>query len=59
MCLFYDPTLVKLEGQVAFGLSVCVCVPLCVGVGVYWLGCMPVGLCVEMWLAGWICWSLF
>ena len=35
MCLFYDPTLVKLEGQDAFGLSVCVCVPLCVGVGVY------------------------
>ena len=34
-------------------LSVCVCV--CVGVGVCWLGCMPVGLCAEMWLAGWLC----
>ena len=25
---------------------------MCVGVGVFWLGCMPVGLCAEMLLAG-------
>ena len=51
LCLLYDPTLVKLEaleGHVAFGLSVCVCVTLCVGVGVCWLGCMQ--RCG--WLAG-------
>ena len=48
MFLFYDPTLVKSEGHFAFGLSVCVCVWL----GVFWLECMPVGLCAEMWLAG-------
>ena len=30
----------------------CVCVCVCVKVGVFWLGCMPVGLCAEMWLAG-------
>ena len=29
---------------------VCLCV--CVGVDVFWLGCMPVGLYAEMWLAG-------
>ena len=45
---FYDPTLVKSEGHFAFGLSVCVCV----GLSVFWLECMPVGLCAEMWLAG-------
>ena len=55
---FYDPTLVKLEGHVAFGLSVCLSVFVCVCVCVCLLGCMPVGLCVEMWLAGWVCWSL-
>ena len=53
---FYDPTLVKLEGMLPLAcLSVCVCVCVCVCL----LGCMPVGLCVEMWLAGWVCWSLF
>ena len=58
MCLFYDPTLVTLEGHVAFGLSVCVsvcvrvCACACACVYVCPLGCMPVGLCAEMWLAG-------
>ena len=32
----------------------CLCVGVCVGVG-----CMPVGLCADMWLAGWVCWSLY
>ena len=50
LCLFYDPTLVKLVGHFAFGLSVCV--HMCVGLGVFRLECMPVGLCAEMWLAG-------
>ena len=39
----------KLEGHFAFGLSVCVHVS--VGLGVFWLECMPMGLCAEMWLA--------
>ena len=33
-------------------MCVCVCVCVCVGLGVFWLECMPVELCAEMWLAG-------
>ena len=38
MCLSYYPNLVKLEGHVAFGLSVCVCDTVC------WGGCLLVGV---------------
>ena len=52
MCLFYDPTLVKLEGHVAFGLSVSV------WVFAGWSGCLLVGVyasgvvCRDV--AGWL-----
>ena len=57
MCPFYDPTLVKLEGHVDFGLSVCVCWGGCLLVGVYasWVVCRYVAgpTYVAVQICGW------
>ena len=55
---FYDPTLVKLEGHVAFGLSVSVCLCVLVWVFAGWGVCQ--WGCVQR--CGWLglkTWSLF